>query len=94
LETKKVTKKITTKKKDAENRVFSNQGVLFNPLKTKKLCYYKVGSFYEVDLYELSGNSGKSTIKRRYYQKVNGDLLTMRKPAFIEFLIKNKYIKK
>jgi hypothetical protein len=93
LVAKKVVKKVK-KKRDFSKHIFGNEGTLFNPNQSIKLDYFKVGSFYEVQLYELANTIRKGPIKRNSYRKVNMELLTMRKPAFVEYLIKNKYIKK
>ena len=93
LVAKKVAKKVK-KKRDISKHIFGTEGTLFNPNQTMKLDYYKVGSFYEVQLYELANTIRKGPIKRNSYRKLNMELLTMRKPAFVEYLIKNKYIKK
>lgn len=90
LAVKKVVKK---NKKDIENHKFGNEGTLFTPSKENKLSYFKVGSFYEVEIYTIVKQYNNKKYVRRSYKKQNNELLTMRKPQFIDFLVKNKYIK-
>lgn len=71
---------------------FPDKGILFTASKQNKLEYYKEGSFYFYNIYDLSKTKQYDNGTIRYWYSKRTPLFKKRKNDFLEYLSSRNYI--